>query len=114
MRKDILITSALPQWIAGNSYLRLFFARFGGTPVPIIPNVSTILYPNPTTGLVNIDNIVTEKITIYISNGALQGTITPINSNNGISFNVSNLPNGEYLIRIEGKENTTYKLIIIK
>jgi WD40 repeat protein len=91
-----------------------------GTSVPI-PQTEGTVFPNPTTGEVNIEteDTLIKGIKIYDANGAevtspsLRDT-PPYQGGEKVQFNVSNLPSGEYFIVLEGKVKQTYKLIINK
>jgi hypothetical protein len=94
-----------------------------GTSVPI-PQTEGTVFPNPTTGEVNIEteDTLIKGIKIYDANGAevSQGIDSRFRGNDNdvsdgkVQFNVSNLPSGEYFIVLEGKVKQTYKLIINK
>jgi hypothetical protein len=94
--------------------IKLLNTKFDGVSLPLIPEIYKILYPNPSSGEVNIHNEYSGKIKIFNSRGNLQEEIEPSPLENGIRFSVSSFPNGEYFIVLEGKEKTTYKLIINK
>jgi alpha-tubulin suppressor-like RCC1 family protein/Leucine-rich repeat (LRR) protein len=73
-----------------------------------------IVYPNPTKGEINIQNIALEKATIYNSLGQLVKTFAfdSINTNNAI--NLSGLPKGVYYIYLINQDAASAKKIIIE
>ena len=79
-----------------------------------INNSEFLLYPNPTNGEVKINIEKSGIVNIYDNKGNLHKVIESLPIENGINFNVSDLPNGEYFIFLEGKKTNTYKLIINK
>ena len=99
---------------SGSQDFWLWIAHFGDTFLQDIINEATYLYPNPTTGEVSLNNEQSGLIKIFSSNGILNKVIKSAPTENGINFNVSDLPNGEYFIFLEGKKTKTYKLIINK
>ena len=70
------------------------------------------LYPNPTTGFVFVEGVEDADISIYSINGQLINGNSLIENN---KINMSSLPNGVYLIKVQ-KEGTilTKKVSLIK
>ncbi len=107
---------------SSGNYLFLYKARFSGTPVQENPNSQTILYPNPTNGMVTISfsNPIPERTKITVHN--LDGLLIRELYNNfletgqqNISANVSDLSNGVYFIKVDNsKLSLFFKLIINK
>lgn len=84
-----------------------------GTPIPDV-----MLYPNPSSGLVNVlttyENPTPIKLTVYDGLGRFVSAHT-YTASSGIGtyeLNLSNLQAGIYMIRIEGKESVTKRLVI--
>lgn len=69
-------------------------------------NNNAAIYPNPTSGIVNIYSKITEEVSIYNSMGQLMRKEILQTGNNKVD--ISAFPNGVYLLQ---KENKTYKLI---
>lgn len=82
-------------------------------------NSLTILYPNPTTSILNIesikDNLADAKISIVNATGSIiiPDNVSVINSSL-ISLNVSNLITGTYYINIENQNSRRIQLTFIK
>lgn len=72
------------------------------------------MYPNPTKGEVNINNIALEKATVYNTSGQLVKTFA-LNSNNiSNSINLSGLPKGVYYIYLIKGDAASAKKIIVE
>ncbi|MDR6844561.1 putative Ig domain-containing protein [Flavobacterium granuli] len=71
-----------------------------------------ILYPNPTTGEVNIDNVLVQKVNVYNNAGQLIKTITNNESANTTSVSLNNVPAGVYYLKIETENANTVKQVI--
>ena len=59
---------------------------------------SVYIYPNPTNGLVHIYGVEDASISIYSINGKLINSNDLINEN---SVDLSSLPNGIYLVKVQ-------------
>lgn len=70
-----------------------------------------ILYPNPTKGAVNINNVVVEKVNVYDSNGKLVKNVINPECKNIITVQLDNLPTGLYFMYIETEETQTVRKI---
>ena len=68
-----------------------------------------ILYPNPTTGILNIENVTVNKILIYDLSGKL---ISKLSSQHQI--NVSNLSKGVYLFKLISEEEIIVNKIVVE
>ncbi|MEI7594881.1 MAG: T9SS type A sorting domain-containing protein [Bacteroidota bacterium] len=77
------------------------------TGIDNIAKSNVTLYPNPTTGIVNITN--TNNAKINVMNALGQIVITE----NGTSIDMSNLQNGTYFVQIIENENVTTKKVIL-
>jgi hypothetical protein len=107
------------QIVNGGSQSDFFVAKYATqvcSPLAINQNPTSPiqLYPNPTTGTVQFDNSNSyfQKATVYDLLG--QEVIKPFNLQQGgkASFDLNNLPNGVYLVKLEGNfYNTIVKLI---
>lgn len=74
-------------------------------------NIATVIYPNPTTGIVNIKYNEAAQVNVFNTFGQLllsQST----NGNDQETIDISNLPDGLYLIQMIGESGTTTKQII--
>ncbi|EJL62402.1 leucine-rich repeat domain-containing protein [Flavobacterium sp. CF136] len=74
----------------------------------------TIIYPNPTNGEVNINNITLEKATIYNTLGQLVKSFTLNSSNTNNTINLSGLPKGVYYIYLINQNAASAKKIVIE
>ena len=101
------------NYSAGNGFL---LQKFGGmaSSVNEIDNDAFKMFPNPTSGIVQIDaKYVIKQILISDLNARIIKTI-PINSKNG-TIDVSNLENGVMLLSLETQQGVfTQKLLIQK
>lgn len=79
-----------------------------------------IIYPNPTTGILNIqfsENQQDVQLEIYDVSGRLhiQKRVITVNQNNTETLNLDNLPSGVYVLRILTKEyQETFKIVVTK
>ena len=72
------------------------------------------MYPNPTTGEVNINNIALEKATVYNSLGQLVKTFTLNSSDTNNTISLSDLPKGVYYIYLIHQDAASAKKVILK
>jgi Leucine-rich repeat (LRR) protein len=72
------------------------------------------LYPNPTKGEVNINNITLEKATVYNSLGQLVRTFTLDTSNTNNTINLSGLPKGIYYVYLINQDAASAKKVIVE
>lgn len=68
------------------------------------------LYPNPTTGLLNISGFESADVAVYSSTGALVGEYKDFN---GTSIDISGMPNGIYFINIQTEEDVVTKRVTL-
>ena len=73
-----------------------------------------IIYPNPTNGEVNIDNINIEKATVYNTSGQLVKTFSLNSNNRNSTINLSGLRKGTYYIYLINQDAATAKKIIVE
>jgi hypothetical protein len=66
------------------------------------------IYPNPTTGVLNISSHETAEASLYTANGSL---IETFQVNNTKRIDLSNLPNGIYFIRVKTEDQVITKKI---
>lgn len=71
-----------------------------------------VVYPNPTTGEVNINNILVEKVNVYNNVGQLVKTFSYKEATNNTSLQLNNLPTGTYYLHIDAENAHTVKQII--
>jgi len=72
---------------------------------------ATVIYPNPTTGIVNIKCNEAAQVNVFNAFGQLLLTQST-NGNDQETIDISNLPNGIYLIQMIGESVTSTKQII--
>ncbi|WP_264535836.1 leucine-rich repeat domain-containing protein [Flavobacterium sp. N1736] len=72
------------------------------------------IYPNPTNGEVNIDNIILDKANVYNELGQLVKTFTLDSNNTNNTINLSGLSKGVYYIYLINQDAASAKKIIIK
>ena len=73
-----------------------------------------ILYPNPTTGIINIKNTTGHLVNVYDILGHKVFTADIDNSSDVKTLNLSALQSGLYFVKISDGRNTSVKKIIIK
>ncbi len=74
----------------------------------------TILYPNPTSGELNIKTKTNlSKITIYSQTGALVKTINIKDNSNDVKVNVSDLPKALYIFEFQNDSEKTWKKVLV-
>jgi thiol-disulfide isomerase/thioredoxin len=72
-----------------------------------------VMYPNPTTGVINIENAENSTITIYNILGEVVSSIN--NAENLQMINLTNQPEGTYIVKIENNNSVvTQKFILSK
>lgn len=72
------------------------------------------LYPNPTSGILNIkSNVSIRNIEIYSPSGVLLYNMEPMNQNE-INLNVSDFTKGLYFINIETLYNSHFEMIVLE
>ncbi len=74
----------------------------------IVANSEVSIYPNPTTGIVNITNAENATINVYNQVGSLVKTATNVNS-----IDLSNVANGTYIVKVTTNTNTIVKNIVL-
>lgn len=74
-------------------------------------NFATVIYPNPTTGIVNIKCNEAAQINVFNAFGQLLLTQST-NGNDQETIDISNLPNGLYLVQMIGENGIATKQII--
>ncbi|OMQ12191.1 leucine-rich repeat domain-containing protein [[Flexibacter] sp. ATCC 35103] len=73
-----------------------------------------VLYPNPTKGEVNINNIALEKATVYNSLGQLVKTFILNSGDTNNTINLSGLPKGIYYVYLINKDAASAKKVIVE
>jgi len=80
---------------------------------PVVSNNAVKVYPNPTSGLVKIDNVEGATINVYNVAGALVQTV--VSNSVNTSLNLSGLSNGSYIVKIvKNNEVVTKKVNLNK
>lgn len=72
------------------------------------------MYPNPTKGELNINNIPLEKATVYNSLGKLVKSFTLNSGNTNNTLNLSGLPKGVYYVYLINQDAASAKKVIIE
>lgn len=72
------------------------------------------IYPNPTTGEVNINNITLEKATVYNTLGQLVKSFTLNSANTSNTINLTGLPKGVYYVYLINQDAALAKKIIVE
>lgn len=72
------------------------------------------LYPNPTKGELNIQNVQLEKATVYNSLGQLVKTFTLDSSNVNNTINLAGLPKGIYYVYLINQDFASAKKVIVE
>lgn len=72
------------------------------------------IYPNPTKGELNIDNIILEKATVYDALGKLVKTTTFTSGSNDNTINLAGLLKGIYYVYLQSEGASTAKKIIVE
>lgn len=72
------------------------------------------LYPNPTKGEVNINNIALDKATVYNSLGQLVKTFILNSNNTNNTINLSGLPKGVYYVYLINQDAASAKKVIVE
>ena len=73
-----------------------------------------LIYPNPTKGEVNINNIALEKITIYNSIGQLVKSFSLNSGDTNNTVDLSGLPKGIYFLYLINQDAASAKKIIVE
>ena len=72
------------------------------------------VYPNPTKGEVNINNVSLDKVTVYNSLGQLVKTVNLDSANTNNTINLAGLSKGIYYIYLINQDAATAKKIIVE
>ena len=72
------------------------------------------VYPNPTHGEVNINNIALEKVNVYNSLGQLVKTFNLNSDNTNNTINLSGLPKGIYYVYLINQDAASAKKVILE
>jgi len=78
-----------------------------------IPTQSVLVYPNPTSGLINIENTLNYSIDVYNVNGQIVRTYKNIN-NDRQTIDLSNEQKGVYIIKLYNDQEVRTAKIILK
>ncbi|MNQ38970.1 Internalin-J precursor [compost metagenome] len=73
-----------------------------------------VVYPNPTKGEVNINNIALDKVTVYNTIGQLVKSFNLDSGNTNNSIDLSELPKGVYYLYLISQDTASAKKIIIE
>ncbi|MDX6190621.1 T9SS type A sorting domain-containing protein [Flavobacterium sp. Fl-318] len=75
---------------------------------------NTVVYPNPTKNILNIQNVSLEKATVYNALGQLVKTFTLDATNTDNTINLSGLPKGIYYVYLINQDAASAKKIILE
>jgi len=105
--------------LAGTHGRGLFTTTYNYNPTTQIPendNNNLKIYPNPTTGIVNVDHAIKDNspvdIDVYNASGMLVRSFRLKFSNNTGFINISDLKKGTYYIRLKTHEDVSTGNII--
>ena len=70
-------------------------------------NLKVIVYPNPTSGVININGLNKYNLKVYNNIGQIL-----LQANNTNAIDVSSLPNGVYLVRVSNGVKSSTKSFI--
>ena len=70
------------------------------------------IYPNPTTGILNVSGKNIKSISIFDLSG--KKIFTDIKKQDFVSIDISNIPKGIYIIKVEQQDSTDFEKIIIE
>ncbi len=73
-----------------------------------------VMYPNPTKGEVNINNIALDKVTVYNSIGQLVKSFSLNSADTNNTVNLSGLPKGIYYVYLINQDAASAKKIIVE
>ncbi len=73
-----------------------------------------VVYPNPTKGEVNINNIALDKVTVYNTTGQLVKSFNLDSGNTSNSIDLSGLPKGVYYLYLINQDAASAKKVIIE
>ena len=81
---------------------------------PLAQNNTLKVYPNPTSGLLNIESdLAIKSVQMYNTIGQLSKMITVVQSNN-LQIEVSDLAKGLYMLAIETDKGLTTQQVIVE
>jgi Secretion system C-terminal sorting domain len=89
-----------------------YSSNCSGTPVSAF--IKTIVYPVPATNVINIDNVVLDRATLYDSNGQLVRINTAVNKSSNNTINTGNLPKGSYTLMLESNGEIVSRNIVLE
>ncbi len=95
--------------VTADHYIHVTFTNLVG--IKENNDFATVIYPNPTTGIVNIKCNEAAQVNVFNAFGQLLLTQST-NGNDQETIDISNLPNGIYLIQMIGESVTSTKQII--
>jgi len=103
-------------WDLGVGVERSFYFTINGTTITGIDNNNTneiSIYPNPSNGMLNITNAENANVVVY---NLLGEVVANSNCNSAFStVDLSNLSNGQYIVKVVSDKNTvTKKINIVK
>ncbi len=103
---------SISNWSRGGLALRLNY-NLDPEAVNALDTDNLSIYPNPSNGIVRIDNVEGNDVEVFNLVG--QRIYSVENAEQNVSLNLSNQPEGTYLVRISGTDGTkTQKINLIK
>jgi len=101
------------NYVSGESEItKLTFSYVNTTSVEDINESNVSVYPNPTVGILNIDNVQNSDILIYSIDGLLMNTYHSNEINT--KLDIHHLENGSYMLIIKKQNETLVKRVILK
>jgi Secretion system C-terminal sorting domain len=82
--------------------------------IPVSAFLKTTVYPVPATSVINIDNVVLDRATLYDSTGHRVGINTTVNKSSNNTINTSNLPRGSYTLMLESNGEIVSRNIVLE
>lgn len=111
--ESALYNSATWYYFTGAPMIELLTSDFNATPEVNVTESKVNVYPNPTNGMVNFQNVASANITIYNMLGEVVSTIK--NANEFTTIDMSKMKDGTYFAKIEGNNNViTRKIVLTK
>jgi Secretion system C-terminal sorting domain len=81
---------------------------------PVSAFLKTTVYPVPATSVINIDNVVLDRATLYDSTGQLVRVNTAVNKSSNNTINISNLPKGLYTLILESNGEKVSRKVVLE
>lgn len=81
----------------------------------VLENIHVDVYPNPTSGVVNVEcEDIVSKVSIYNAQGLMVKEVSIIGQSKNLKINVASLISGIYYLKVESDNGVTVKDIVVK